>query len=835
MAGAFFIVLKNIISFKDYLIISPLYSCCKVHKSDFCDTIYSVRRIRMFFDILKRDLKRKKTMNVIVLLFVILSVMFISSSVTNLTAVTGSLDSFFDKAGVGDYMTFERSGGSVTVKDAVKNAEGVTDFKQEECIFISGHRFVEHDNAKDKQNANAGFVSCISHQIEKYFDSNDSEITEVKDGEVYVRQSLLDNSNAKIGDKVELTAGDITRTFTVKDSLKDAILGSRMMGNTRFLISENDYKAFEKVEPLQPYLIYLSFIDTSDVPALEKALTACDAMAFSGDRSLLQFTYIMEMIIAGILLIVSIALILIAIVILRFTISFTLSEEYRQIGIMKAIGITNGKIRSLYLIKYLAISIIGAIVGLALSFPFGSMLLKMVSQSILMDSAGGVLLSILCAISVVGIIVLFCYVSTRKVKKFTPVDAIRSGTTGERYKKKGIIKLGKKPVSPVFFMAVNDILSSPKRFLIMLFTFFIGISMLMIGLNISSTMKSGKLLGWINMAECDAAVVESGAIEKYMVPDGREKLNNKIAEVESDLAEKGWEADCFVETISNVVVVKGDTELKTHGVEGVNMTPDEYLYLEGTAPQNKHEIAMSYVVADKLNVAIGDTVTVKTLDGETECMITATYQTMMSMGDNIRLYPGQTFSFKNLAGINDFQIRFHDNPSSSEIEKRIETIKEMYPNDKVMNAGDYVDYCVGGVGGMMDGVTGLLLPIIILIDILVAVLMEKSFLTKERGEIAMLKAIGFKNRSIIFWQTLRIAIIMIAAVLLSVALADPIGKLATGGIFQMMGAKNIIFDTDVLKTCIIYPAIVFAATVFSVFLTALGIRKVNSNEINTVE
>ena len=40
----------------------------------------------------------------------------------------------------------------------------------------------------------------------------------------------------------------------------------------------------------------------------------------------------------------------------------------------------------------------------------------------------------------------------------------------------------------------------------------------------------------------------------------------------------------------------------------------------------------------------------------------------------------------------------------------------MYPNDKVMNAGDYVDYCVGGVGGMMDGVTGLLLPIIILID-----------------------------------------------------------------------------------------------------------------------
>ena len=71
--------------------------------------------MRMFFDVLKRDLKRKKTMNIIILLFVILSVMFISSSASNLSAVTGSLDSFFDKAGVGDYMTFERSGGSVSL------------------------------------------------------------------------------------------------------------------------------------------------------------------------------------------------------------------------------------------------------------------------------------------------------------------------------------------------------------------------------------------------------------------------------------------------------------------------------------------------------------------------------------------------------------------------------------------------------------------------------------------------------------------------------------------------------------------------------------------------
>ena len=137
----------------------------------------------------------------------------------------------------------------------------------------------------------------------------------------------------------------------------------------------------------------------------------------------------------------------------------------------------------MYLVKYLAISVLGAIIGLTLSFPFGSTLLKMVSQNIVMENSSSVLLGVLCAAAVVFTIVLFCYLSTRKVKKFTPVDAVRSGTTGERYKKKGVIKLGKKPVRPVCFMAVNDILSSPKRFLIMLFTFFVGISMLTVGLN----------------------------------------------------------------------------------------------------------------------------------------------------------------------------------------------------------------------------------------------------------------------------------------------------------------------------------------------------------------
>ena len=56
----------------------------------------------MFFTILKKDLRRGRTMNTIILLFIIISVMFISGSVNSMISVTSSLDNYFDKAGMPD-------------------------------------------------------------------------------------------------------------------------------------------------------------------------------------------------------------------------------------------------------------------------------------------------------------------------------------------------------------------------------------------------------------------------------------------------------------------------------------------------------------------------------------------------------------------------------------------------------------------------------------------------------------------------------------------------------------------------------------------------------------
>lgn len=53
----------------------------------------------MYWNILKRDIKREKTMNVILLLFTILAAVFVASGLNNVVTVMNGTDYFLKKPG----------------------------------------------------------------------------------------------------------------------------------------------------------------------------------------------------------------------------------------------------------------------------------------------------------------------------------------------------------------------------------------------------------------------------------------------------------------------------------------------------------------------------------------------------------------------------------------------------------------------------------------------------------------------------------------------------------------------------------------------------------------
>ena len=138
---------------------------------------------------------------------------------------------------------------------------------------------------------------------------------------------------------------------------------------------------------------------------------------------------------------------------------------------------------------------------------------------------------------------------------------------------------------------------------------------------------------------------------------------------------------------------------------------------------------------------------------------------------------------------------------------------------------------IGDMTAQIDNMKMLILGIVLSINMLVAVLMVKSFITREKNEIALLKAIGFKNVLLTLWQTMRIGIVLLVSVMTGVLLSSPLTTLIVMPIFRIMGAYSIEFEIRPLEVYGIFPLIVLSLTALAAFISAQGLRKITSAEI----
>lgn len=781
----------------------------------------------MYFNILKRDLKRKKTMNLILLLFIILASTFIAGSVNNMIAVATALDNYFAKANVPDYWicTNEKEEAD-RIENFVKSEQ--LSFMRQDLLQIDPNQIFV--NGEEFDYTNTVVVSDLNQTIH-IFDSQNQKIDKIYDGELYISTVIYNQYHLKTGDKITLTSNNKSKTFTLKGNTKDALFGSTMVGMTRFLVSEHDYQELVGEENQIPSI----GIFTDNVKELTDKINQMEfRYIFAEPRSLLKMMYIMDMVIAAVMLVVSICLILISLVMLRFTIHFTISEEFREIGVMKAIGIPCYKIRGLYLVKYFTIACIGGIIGLTASVPFGKMLLLGTSKNIIITNEANFLVNFLSITAIIAIVMLFGYLCTRKIKKFTPVAAIRNGENGERYRQRSIIKLNKTRTAPVIFMSFNDIFSGFHKFAVMLVIFILGVLLIIVPVNTINTLQSDKLIVNFSMAECDHVISKEVLLNSN--ESRRELTEQKLLDIKKRLEEHHISADVFQEKMFRMHISKENKKCSSLAFQGVgDVTADQYSYLQGTPPQNIHEVGISHIISDNINAEIGDTVTINTGSEEKEYMVTAIFQTMNNLGEGIRFFQEETLDYSNAAGAFGIQIKYTDSPDKKELQNRRELLEELFSDSKIYTAGEYIGYMIGDVAEQIRSVKQFILIIVICINVLVTVLMVKSFLTKEKGEIAMLKSLGFRSQSLVIWQSFRIGIILFLAVLIGTLISSPISKITVGNVFQMMGLQTIEFDIVFFEVFVIYPFILFVCTVFAAFLTAFGIRKISAFQVSNIE
>ena len=788
----------------------------------------------MFLRILKKDIKRKKTMNIIMLIFIILASMFVASGLNNVITISNGTNYFFQQAGLGDYIAARKGQeeSHIGFNEILSSIDEVKSYRVDEVIYCSKEN-VSRENNQEAIFDNTLLVQSLEDSGLNYFYSNDKKALAVPEGHFYCSYRFADANKLKVGDKVIIKADTINLALAYDGVLKDALFGSDMLSNVRFFLSRTDYQNL-KNDVNEGKIGEFAYIDTDDLSAVDVGLSKkCTTLMFSRPRATIEMAYIMNMILAFITLILSVCLIIVSFVILRFTITFTITEEYREIGVMKAIGIRDFKIKSLYLTKYLVMAVLGSLIGFGLSFPFASLLLKSVTNTMVLGSGLGILPNVLGALIVILLILGFAYLATGIVKKATPVDAIRKGQTGERFKKKSKLKLSKSKTNSVTFMAVNDVLSNKKKYFTVASVFALCTAFVLVLTNTVNTMKSDNLVDSF-AARSDLYFSDQDKQMSFMHEGGNEELDEYIAKVEKDLDDMSMPGHVFVDAQYIFKVKSNENEYSITFQQGIGTTIDMYTFTKGSAPQNMYEIAITPTISNKINAHIGDTVTVDYGNGPIQATVTAYFQSMNLVGEVARIHESVPTNLKYCTSWMPFQINFDDHPSNSVLKERKQKLTEYLGGKEVQLPWEFQADCIGVVP-TMETVQKLLLAITLVVVILVVVLMERSFISDEKNEIAILKAVGFKDRRIILYHMIRFGIASLIAVIFAGMVSIPLTYLTIGPIFQSMGMSNMTFTINPLSIFVMYPLIVLSATLLVAFITSLITKTIKSSDTASIE
>ena len=784
----------------------------------------------MFWRILKKDLKRKKTMNIILLLFVILCSMFAAAAMNNIIAVTGGIAYYFDAADVPDVIVMALNSGENDLEEKLGELTSGKEIRTEHWLCVISSKYFKY-NGKELDNFTnaAGLISDREMAI-NYFDENDHIIESVDKGCFYANAPFLQGIGIKEGDEVELTVGNSHLALKFMGRFKGALFASGNTASPYLIINAADYDYLDKDEAAHIMNGKQFYVNTSDVDEIREL-----AKDYSGvyvyTREERKGIYLYDMISAYILMMISIVLMFTAFVMLRFTIGFTISEEFREIGVMKAVGIGGGSIRSLYIVKYLAITVIGALIGYFCSVPLGDMMMETVSENIVFGSGNSTLMRLLSAAAVVIIILLFCYGCTRRVNKLSPIDAVRNGQTGERFRRKSLLRLGRSKLPQTAFLSVNDVISSPKQFSIVAVVFTLCILLMTIMSNFALTLKSEKILRFFDVPSSEAHITDSEIFGEVVVNQSRYK--QVITDTEKLLADNGMPGKCTITMATQFETSHEDKTAKlTFSV--IKGETNDTLYVDaGSAPQKTDEIAVTVSALHDLDAEIGDRVTAVINEKECEFIITGTYSSFSSHA--AFLY--KDFDLGNLPTNNIWgvQIHFDGNPDKAQINENIKKLKDLLDTDKVYSTSDFIKNFTE-MSDTLNAIKQMMMIITVIVTALIVILMERSFISKEKSEIALMKAVGVDNGSIILQHSLRFVIVSVIACILSTAVLMPISNVMMNWLCRMIGdISGLKCDFDPLEIFVICPAILIGVTVIGSLLTALYTKTIKASDTASIE
>ncbi|MBE2222924.1 MAG: ABC transporter permease, partial [Anaerolineae bacterium] len=561
---------------------------------------------------LKKDFLRKKLITIVVFAFIFLAALLVASGANLMIELGNSLDVLFAKAHTPHFVQMHTGPLDQAEIDSWTVANDmVTDQQTVEMITVAGANLY----LGASQNSEATSIMDISFVTQnEAFDfllDLDNNIIHLAPGEIAVPVHYIQERELAVGDQVRVTTDAGEMRFTIATFSRDSQMNPAIASSKRFLIHEQDFASLRQHIAETEYLVEFLLVDEGQIGDFANAYQSSNLPQTGPaiDQGLFKImNSLSDGLVAGVVILMSLLLVVIAILSLRFTLMATIEEDTKEIGVMKAIGIARADIKRLYLAKYVVMGVAATLLGYLASL----LLNQVLSANVLLyigsasKSVWQTILPLIAASTIALIVTLSCALILRRFNRISAVEALRSGSVGESMRSLPMLNLKRsRRLNINAYLGIRDVLQRSRLYGLLAFVFFFCAVIIIIPIHFLTTIQSPTFITYMGTGQSDLR------IDFRQSDDVAERFETAVITLK---------ADPDVAKLSPLVtsqfkVMQPDGTLEILNIESGDFTLFPLDYVKGTAPQQENEIALSNLNANEMEKQLGDTVTL-VIDGQ---------------------------------------------------------------------------------------------------------------------------------------------------------------------------------------------------------------------------
>ena len=792
------------------------------------------------FMIAKNNMKKQKGDMITFLIMMFLTSFLLFDCVSLITGVKKVYEDKFEATNAPDIMLFihRNEKGAECMEKALKE-NNIEEFEMTPILYVSA----DYKNKDAKDFANFPFIIENSENKNTMLNVFPEDVS-LNDGEIYIPYTM--QSTVDIDDILLMKINGKEFEFKVRGFTENPLFCSTTAASMNYVyLSEADYKEIESLSSgkitsdiMLAYFYKCKADDkVTDMDALqqnisddynlniskleEKETDTSYDIVININKDLMLFGNTMFPYVSiGFIAVFAVMILVIALIIISFSISNFIQRNMKNTGILEACGYKVSELKNALTVQIMSVAVSGTAIGLALalvSLPSVGEILKAV-MGITWTSNTNMIPILITGTSLLLIVFSTTRIISRKYNNISVLDALRGGINTHNFKKNRFA-FSKTRLPVALVLSLKETFGNlGKNIALALIIAILTVSAI-IGFALKENFSSDKN-GMMDVMGIEMGTAGITAIEG--IGDDLRALQGvkNVYECQNKILTLEFNGQSYI--------------YNTYGVADSKYAINTVV-TEGRQPEADNEIMLTHPISMQTGAGIGDVVTITNGDHSEAFVVTGINQRLEQAGKTMAMTLDGFERIDARSNYNDYYVTAEDGVTYDELKKTLED----YGRSKglelgITNTGELIEGTINGMISTFDIVNVIIMIITTFIVIFVESLVIRAKITREWRNMGINKALGMTSGNLIGQITLSNIPVIITGCLIGALSSGFVGRSMMLIIFSYLGLQKLTLKMPLVLILATVAGIILVAALTSAF-EGLRIRKLIPMEMITEE